>query len=114
MTKDTQTSVTPATDEQIAEWERIYAFANDRGIHTVVGSLIARIRASEPVWQDIATAPRDGGGKGTWGECGPYILATDGISYHVVFWNSWSFDDGDFHNDVSGLTHWMPLPEAPK
>lgn len=42
----------------------------------------------------------------------------------LVFGESWgtvvaflnhhgNWDDGDFYADISGITHWMPLPEPP-
>ncbi|GAA0491516.1 DUF551 domain-containing protein [Tatumella punctata] len=41
-------------------------------------------------------------------------LEADGsawIAYYDKFRERW--DDGDFHDDITGVTHWMPLPEPP-
>jgi hypothetical protein len=73
-------------------------------------------------WRSIASAPKDG----TW------ILLTGGETTEddymdtgvyrrrpvSAFWNDnrWSFAfwDGDWRDDYSLPTHWMPLPELPK
>ena len=33
------------------------------------------------------------------------------IAYYDKFRGKWH--DGDFHDDIAGITHWMPLPEPP-
>jgi len=65
-------------------------------------------------WQDISTAPRGGVSSGPFGESGPTILLSDGSAVpYIGFWNGRSWDDGDFQNDMGGMTHWMPLPAPP-
>ncbi len=58
-------------------------------------------------WQPIETAPRDGRTILAWG-------ALTGV--WIVFWNQRisSWDDGDYHDNVSQLTHWTRIPEPPK
>ena len=52
----------------------------------------------------IETAPRDG----TW------LLLWDG-AFVLGFWSSkGTWDDGGFHDDMSEITHWMPLPPPPE
>lgn len=55
-----------------------------------------------PEWQPIETAPKDGN----------LILVTDGVDVVVGYWDfalrTVTSDLGDI------LTHWMPLPAAPK
>lgn len=58
-------------------------------------------------WQPIDTAPKDG----------TYVLlirATQKIPT-VAFWNRdlQTWDDGDFFDNINGLTHWQPLPDPP-
>lgn len=58
-----------------------------------------------PQWQPIETAPRDGT---------RLLLFGDGdtvVAYFNVGYGTW--DDGDHHDDIQGLTHWQPLPAAP-
>jgi len=65
-------------------------------------------------WQPIETAPKHGAGKGLFGhERGPELMLTDGESIYIGFWNGRSWDDGDFYDDIGGVTHWMPLPALP-
>jgi hypothetical protein len=65
-------------------------------------------------WQPIETAPKDGFGKGIFtGTKGPMVLVTDGTGPYIAFWNGRSWDDGDYHDDLGEMTHWMPLPEPP-
>lgn len=67
-------------------------------------------------WQDISTAPKTGAGRGMYSgeERGPEIMLSDGSSIYIGFWNGHSWDDGDYHDHMTGLTHWMPLPEPPE
>lgn len=68
-------------------------------------ALRAIISAFEPQWQPIETAPRDGT---------RLLLFGDGdtvVAYFNVGYGTW--DDGDHHDDIQGLTHWQPLPAAP-
>lgn len=124
---NTQTPVTPATDEQVGH---LLFELEDRGISTpysrTVLALIARIRASEPVWQDIATAPRDGTRIDVWCKrswlppaeyerktniywCKTHKLwRTDGQLHFVES----TFDPKSTYHLVP--THWMPLPSPPK
>lgn len=55
-------------------------------------------------WKPIATAPKDG----------TFILIgdKDGVTA-IACWNGTSWDDGDFHDHIVGITHWMPLPLPP-
>jgi hypothetical protein len=71
--------------------------------------------ACESAWQPIETAPKDGDGRGVFGGTrGPMIMACDDSgSIYLVFWNGYSWDDGDFHDHIDGLTHFMPLPKPP-
>lgn len=59
-----------------------------------------------PQWQPIESAPKDG----------TKILVWNGYP-SVAFWGPYStWDDGDWHDDIDGVTHWMPIldpPEAP-
>jgi len=54
-------------------------------------------------WQPIETAPKDG----------QYLLLW-GNGVFQGFWNGRSWDDGDFYDEMSGITHWMPLPAGPE
>jgi hypothetical protein len=64
-----------------------------------------------PLWQPIATAPKD-----------RHILVTGpgGLRIDQVIWGGWELDDthnwcdadGDRHCNA-GITHWMPIPEGP-
>lgn len=65
-------------------------------------------------WQPIETAPKEGAGNGPFGKpAGPAVLLSDGEGVFIGFWNGRSWDDGDFFDNMSGMTHWMPLPELP-
>jgi hypothetical protein len=65
-------------------------------------------------WKTIDSAPRDGCGKGIFtGTRGPTVLLCAGGSIYIGFWNGTSWDDGDYHDHIEGVTHWMPLPDAP-
>ena len=61
-------------------------------------------------WMPIETAPK---GRPDIPRDAPFILVTDGGIPVVAFWNGVSWDDGDFHDNLRGLTHWMPLPPPP-
>lgn len=62
-------------------------------------------------WQPIKTAPKSGE---PWpARTTTEVLLTDGNSIYLGFWNGHSWDDGDFHDDMGEMTHWMPLPELP-
>lgn len=63
-------------------------------------------------WQPIETAPKYG--RPDIPRDPPLILLSDGGSIHIGFWNGHSWDDGDFHDDLGVMSHWMPLPEAPR
>lgn len=65
-------------------------------------------------WQDISTAPKQGGSRMLGCETGPEILLWDGEYVRLGFWNGRSWDDGDYHADLGEMTHWMPLPPAPQ
>lgn len=62
-------------------------------------------------WQPIDTAPKDG----TW----VLLFGTPGVIPHVGRWldEGWRnshYGEREPYWRFSGLTHWMPLPEAPK
>ena len=58
------------------------------------------------VWQDIATAPKDGS---------EVLASTAGLGRIVVYWDDdesqWGTGLGYLHRDAP--THWMPLPPHP-
>jgi hypothetical protein len=54
-------------------------------------------------WRSIEGAPRDG----------TQILATDGQGFWVCSYIRGKWDDGDWLDNIEGLTHWMPIPAAP-
>jgi hypothetical protein len=60
-------------------------------------------------WQTIDSAPGYGGKKH-----GPMLLVSDGAYVYQAFWNGHHWDDGDFSSTMTGMTHWMPVPELPK
>ncbi|UIA94516.1 DUF551 domain-containing protein (plasmid) [Erwinia tracheiphila] len=41
------------------------------------------------------------------------VLNAEEGEYRVCFRRNGCWDDGDFYDDVQGITHWMPLPPAP-
>ncbi len=60
-------------------------------------------------WQPIETAPKDG----------TKILVWWRVSkvYGLVAWGEYNDGSGEWQDeagDVSGMTHWMPLPKAPE
>ena len=59
-------------------------------------------------WQPINTAPMDGSAVLLWPWNG--MVAGDA---RMGSWNGYSWDDGDFHDDMGDMTHWMPLPSPP-
>ena len=62
---------------------------------------VARFR-----WQPIETAPKDGT---------ELLLLDKADQPWIGFWNRRTsmWDDGDFRDNLKGLTNWMPLPEPP-
>lgn len=66
----------------------------------------ATLRAQvEQKWQPIETAPKDGT---------QLLLTCVGWAEPVVaHWNAGAWDDGDYCDYMTGLTHWMPLPPPP-
>lgn len=67
---------------------------------------IERWNTRAPQWQPIETAPKDGT---------HLLLFGDGdmvVAYFNVGYGTW--DDGDHHDDIQGLTHWQQLPAAPE
>lgn len=80
---------------------RTHARDGDTGIAASAAAWNTRA----PHWQPIETAPRDGT---------RLLLFGDGdtvVAYFNVSYGTW--DDGDHHDDIPGLTHWQPLPAAP-
>lgn len=63
-------------------------------------------------WKPIKTAPKGSGRYPLSGS--PILLLTNGDSIYMGFWNGISWDDGDFHNNMGDMTHWMPLPGLPE
>jgi len=62
--------------------------------------------ARAPQWQPIESAPKDGT---------RILLFGDGdqvVAYFNVGYGTW--DDGDHHDDIQGLTHWQPLSAPPE
>ncbi len=59
---------------------------------------VARFR-----WQPIETAPKDGT---------ELLLLDKADQPWIGFWNKRTsmWDDGDFRDNLKGLTNWMPLP----
>ncbi|RLK56255.1 uncharacterized protein DUF551 [Stenotrophomonas rhizophila] len=72
-------------------------------LHAVMRALRAALKLR---WQPIETAPRDGTRLLLFGD-GDMVAA-----YFNVGYATW--DDGDHHDDIQGLTHWQPLPAAPE
>lgn len=78
----------------------------------------------EDKWQPIATAPRDGTIVDLWiqrengqGERFPDMSYFVGDVAKANDWVSEPFDFGlvsDMQLSLEQVTHWMPLPEAPK
>ena len=42
------------------------------------------------------------------------VLVSNGEYIYLAFWNGRSWDDGDFHDDLGKMTHWMDCPELPR
>lgn len=39
-----------------------------------------------------------------------YVIVWEGdAGPHVAFWNGKTWDDGDFHDDIDGITHWADI-----
>ena len=55
-------------------------------------------------WRTIESAPRG---------CELILAWGDRAGIWMVYWNGSSWDDGDYRSNVTGLTHWMPLPAPP-
>ncbi|MGP0820082.1 DUF551 domain-containing protein [Serratia sp. CY81489] len=60
--------------------------------------------------------------KGSWVACidrmpddGVVVLCHEGGDVSALFHRgNGVWDDGDFHSNITGITHWMPLPAAPE
>ncbi len=63
-------------------------------------------------WQPIATAPKEPDENGYR----PWILIWDPAFErpHVAYWFNPGWYDGNYILEEEHVTHWMPLPEAPK
>lgn len=58
-------------------------------------------------WRPISEAPKDE----------TLVLLSDETgAFYLGFFNKRSgvWDDGDFHDDLGAMTHWMPLPAPPE
>jgi len=94
----------------IVEWQKVHCTECEcEGISSCPGyepDTVQAWNARAPQWQPIETAPRDG----------MFILLTDGddmfVAYFNVGYGTW--DDGDHHDDIQGLTHWQRLPAPPE
>lgn len=66
-------------------------------------------------WKLMSAAPKDGAGRGMFENetRRREIIATNGSSLYLVFWNGHSWDDGDFQDHIDGLTHWDDVPPLP-
>ena len=68
------------------------------------GSAARQWNTRAPQWQPIETAPKDGTKILVWNDYPS-----------VAFWGPFStWDDGDWHDDIDGVTHWMPILDPPE
>lgn len=77
---------------------------------------VERLRASQPQWQPIDTAPKDGSDVLAWG---PRWKQPDYIHFRNGGWCEWvGLDTGEWEpitfSESFLPTHWMPIPEPPK
>lgn len=76
------------------------------------------IRASEPVWQDITTAPRSGLFLAYGSYAHPNSIKTKPTEYMTVAEmtndDQWPFRTEEGMHQSSFFSHWQPLPCPPK
>lgn len=94
----------------IVEWQQVKCTECEcEGIRSCEGYEVDAVtmwNTRAPQWQPIESAPKDGT---------RILLFGDGhqvVAYFNVGYGTW--DDGDHHDDIQGLTRWQPLPAAPE
>lgn len=64
--------------------------------------LVAKRIFNNSIWQEVASFAKDG-------------RKVDNYDFHSEWKNVWYYYDSEWgHITIGSVTHWMPLPEAPK
>lgn len=86
----------------------VYVELTEDEARTILAALRSRLRAPEPGWQPIETAPWDGPPVLLWRESSKEIYVAARI--RGANGPGWCTPDG---YEIFKATHWMPLPAAP-